>query len=151
MSVPQRSNASTQSLGPQNSVWLNLTGGAAFLNAYTGTGIPAAPAAQYIVTDGLNGAIMWEIIENNVAGGATVTIEGSYDPVVGNWYNLGYYTIVSAGTTQTSLSRAQGALSITQNKQYVLQTLDAYPYMRAYVSANASNASLTVNVYGLAC
>jgi hypothetical protein len=116
-----------------------------FFTAYTGTGVPASPVPQYLVTDGYNGAIYFEIVENNVAGGATVTPQGSFDSI--NWYSLGFYLIVSAGTTQTTLARAIGAQGINQNTRYVFQILDAYPFMRVSVTANGSTASLTAKMY----
>lgn len=127
-----------------------------YWNAYTGATFPAATVAPlFINTGGMNGAIMFEIVENNVAGSSSVIIEGSFQNAVttagsGLWYPLGYYVIVSAGTTGTSLSRAQGTLAISQNSRYVLQVLDAYPYMRARCTANGSSASLSINVYALA-
>jgi hypothetical protein len=127
-----------------------------FWNAYTGTTLPAATVgAQFLNTSGMNGAIMFEIVENNVAGSASVIIEGSFQNTAGLtassalWYALGYYVIVSAGTTQTTLTRSQGTLAISQNSRYVLQVLDAYPYMRARCTANGSSASLSINVYSL--
>lgn len=126
-------------------------------NAYTGTVIPAATvAAPFVNTGGMNGAIMFEIIENNVAGGASLILEGSFQNTLGLtassvlWYPLGYYVVVSAGTTGTTLTRAQGTLAIAQNSRYVVQVLDAYPYMRARLTANASSASITLNAYALA-
>ena len=125
--------------------------------AYTGTVIPAATvAAPFVNTGGINGAIMFEIVENNVASGASVIIEGSFQNTVGLtasnavWYALGFYPIVTAGTTQTTLTRTQGAIAITTNTRYVWQVLDAYPYVRARLTANASAASISVNVYALA-
>jgi hypothetical protein len=127
-----------------------------FWNAYTATTIPSATVgAQFLNTSGMNGAIMFEIVENNVAGSSSVIIEGSFQNTAGLtassalWYPLGYYVIVSAGTTGTTLTRSQGTLAISQNSRYVLQVLDAYPYMRARVTANGSSASLTVNVYAV--
>lgn len=128
----------------------------AFWVAYTGTTLPAATVGpQWLNTSGMNGAIMFEIIENNVAGGASLIIEGSFQNTVGLtgssalWYPLGFYPIVTAGTTQTTLTRTQGTQAITTNQRYVWQVLDAYPYVRARLTANASSASLSVNVYSL--
>ena len=128
------------SLGQQNALVQN------FFTAYTSTGIPTG--ANYVQTSGYNGTIMWEVVENNVAAGATVDLQGSFDGT--NWYDCGFYIIVTAGTTNTTLSRTKGATAVAQNSRYVWQQLDAYPYTRANVAANASNASLTVNVYAVA-
>jgi hypothetical protein len=120
-----------------------------FFDKYTSTGVPAAATnPQYIITDGVNGGLYWEIYENNVAAGGSVIIEGSFDSV--NWYALGFYPIVSAGTTQTAPGRTSGTQAIAQNSRYVWQVLDAYPYNRARVTANASSASLTAKIYGMA-
>ena len=74
-----------------------------FWNAYTGTTIPSATVgAQFINTAGMNGTIMFEIVENNVAGSASVIIEGSFQNTAGLtgssvlWYPLGYYVIWSS-------------------------------------------------------
>jgi hypothetical protein len=117
-----------------------------FLNAYTSTGVPTG--VPYVVTAGYNGTIMWEIVENNVAGGATIDLQGSFDGA--NWYDAGFYIVVTAGTTNTTLARSKGATAVAQNSRYVWQQLDAYPYTRANVAANASSASLTVNCYAVA-
>lgn len=138
-------------LGRQNPVVLNVW------NAYTGTVGPAEPSVWpgYIDTIGLNGTIMFEIVENNVASGASVILEGSYQNTTGLgassalWYAVGFYPIVTAGTTQTTLTRTQGTIAITTNTRYVWQVLDAYPYMRPRLTANASSASITINVYAL--
>lgn len=140
--VPGNSNLAQQS----------STGVVSVFTAYTGTGIPGSAAnpivlPQFFVVDGFNGALMLEIVENNVAGGATVTPQGSFDKT--NWYSLGFYLIVSAGTTQTTLTRSIGAQSITQNTRYVLQVLDAFPYLRVNVIANGSSASLTAKLYAV--
>lgn len=128
----------------------------AFWVGYTGTTLPAATVGpQFLSVGGINGAIMFEIIENNVASGASLIIEGSFQNTAGltgsnaAWYALGFYPIVTAGTTQTTLTRTQGTQAITTNTRYVWQVLDAYPYVRARLTANASNASISVNVYAL--
>ena len=129
----------------------------AFWVAYVGTTLPAATVGpQFLNTGGVNGAIMFEIVEGNVAGGASLIIEGSFQNSAGLtassalWYPLGFYPIVTAGTTQTTLTRTQGTIAISQNSRYVWQVLDAYPYVRARLTANASAASISVNVYALA-
>lgn len=134
-----------ESGGPQNSLLLYL---------YTGvwSGSPTAPAAAtlpaivcpWIEVDGYNGTIMVEVAENNV-GGATLHLEGSYDG--SNWYALGYYTIVSAGTSQATLTRSVSTITVVQNDRYLYQILDAYPLIRA--RASASTGSLTVGVYAV--
>ena len=128
-----------------------------FFSAFTGTQVPASTVGPaFINTSGLNGAIMFELIENNIAGSGQITLEGSFQNTAGLtgssalWYPLGYYTIVSNGTTSDTLTRAHAAITLTQNGRYVLQVLDAYPYMRARVNSNGSSASLTVNVYSMA-
>lgn len=128
-----------------------------FFDQYTGAGGSGAPtyaqvSAGYISTDGFNGFVYWNLWENNVAGSGAIIVEGTDDlaPLSGIgaiWSPVGYYTIVSAGTTQTTLTRAQGAVTLTQNKLTRLQCLDAYQYMRARVTSNASSASLTALMY----
>jgi hypothetical protein len=140
MPFPTITTPSEHNLGRQNPLYQN------FLTAYTSTGVPTS--TPYVITGGFNGTIMWEIVENNVAGGATIDLQGSFDGT--NWYDCGFYIIVTAGTTNTTLSRTKGATAVAQNSRYVWQQLDAYPYTRANVAANASNASLTVNVYAVA-
>ena|ERR1035437_3605214 len=114
------------------------------LNAYTGTWTTTAPttasgvnsAAPYVVTDGIDGAIMLYVVENNV-GAATLNIEGSFDNV--NWAAIGYYTIVSNGTAEATLTRSVSTFAQTQNHFSVFQILDAFPLMRVRPSANTGS------------
>lgn len=140
MPVSQTQLPGIYNAGRQNSVYQNN-----FWNGYTGTTIPTNSA--FFVTDGLNGVIMVEIVENNVAGGASLIMEGSMDNA--NWYAMGFYPVVTAGTTQTTLTRSQGTQAISQNSRYVWQVADAYPYLRARLTANASSASLNLTIYGM--
>ena len=131
-------------LGRQNQVSLNI------VSAYTGVAAVVGPAS--FDSSGLNGAIMLELVENNVAGGLSVIVEGSFQNAAATaalWYAVGYYPIVAAGTTGTTLTRSQGTLAIAQNSRYVWQLLDAYPNLRVRVTANASSASLSVNLYAI--
>ena len=129
-----------------------------FFDQYIGAGGSGAPTYQntagYLSTDGYNGAIYWDLWENNVAGSGAIIIEGtdlltvkaaSYSGAL--WVPVGYYAIVANGTTGTSLSRAATAVTLTQNTLTRLQMLDAYPYMRARVTSNASSASLSAALY----
>jgi hypothetical protein len=121
------------------------------VTAYAGVAAVVGPAA--INTSGLNGTIMFEIVENNVAGGLSVVVEGSFQSAAATaalWYGVGFYPIVTAGTVQTTLTRTTGTQAISQNSRYVWQVLDAYPNMRVRVTANGSSASLTVNLYAIA-
>jgi hypothetical protein len=121
------------------------------LNAYTGTwtstGTPSTTsgvnsASPYAVSDGIDGAIMAYIIENNV-GTATLNIEGSYDGKL--WFAVGYYTVVAASTSQATLTRSVSSLAVVQNTAYVLQLLDAYPLVR--IRPSASTGSISAGFY----
>ena len=140
-----------------------------FFDQFTGTGTPTTnasnqgfTAAGYVITDGCNGAIYWDLWENNVAAGGAVIIEGAplltipsgamagaAGSVNTQWVPVGYYTIVAGGVAQTSLARAQGAVTLVQNTLTRLQVLDAYPFMRARVTANGSSASLSASLYAV--
>ena len=138
-------NATEVNLGRQNQIALNV------VTAYVGGAAVVGPA--FVDTSGLNGCIMVELVENNVAGSMAVTVEGSYQNAAATnalWYAVGYYTIVSNTTVEDTLTRAHAAITLTQNGRYVLQVLDAYPNLRVRVTSNASNASLTANLYGVA-
>lgn len=131
-------------LGRQNQLAQNV------VTAYTGVAAVVGPT--YLDTSGINGAIMVELVENNVAGSMAVTVEGSFQNALATnalWYAVGYYTIISNTTGSTSLSRAIAAITLTQNGRYVLQVLDAYPNLRVRVTSNASSASLTANIYAV--
>lgn len=128
-------------LGRQNQLAQNI------VTAYVAG---AAVVGAVIDTSGLNGAIMVELVENNVAGSLAVTVEGSFQGAAATnalWYAVGYYTIVSNTSVQDTLTRAHAGITLTQNGRYVLQVLDAYPNLRVRVTSNASNASLTANLY----
>ena len=118
-----------------------------FFAAYTGATQPAAPAPQSIVTDGVATWSAWELVENNVAGGATITIQGSFDNT--NFYPVMYIARVTAGTTSNTNTLVAATFAVSQNSRNVLVIQDYYPYMKALVTANASNASLTAKYYGL--
>lgn len=129
-------------------------------------------ALGWVSSDGVNGYISWTLWENNVAASGAIIIEGtdvagaSTDSTPANtqpgtpysgsamsgalWVPVGYYTIVANGVTQTTLTRAQGAVTLTRNTVTKLQILDAYPYLRARVTSNASSASLSALMFGMA-
>ena len=83
-----------------------------FFDQYTGgAGTPTQQTNGYLSTDGFDGSIKWELWENNVAAGGSIIIEGSIDlddvgAANAHWYPVGYWTLVSNGTGETSLSRA---------------------------------------------
>ena len=156
-----------RNLGRQSSVYQF------FFDQYTGAaGVPTSGASAksftsvgYLLTDGINGAIYWDLFENNVAAGGAIIVEGAdilpaavpsgaLQGAAGSantvWVPVGYYTIIAAGVAQATLTRAVTAVTLTQNTLTRLQILDAYPYMRARVTANASSASLSALVYGIA-
>lgn len=144
-----------QNLGRQNS------NGVLFFDQYKGAGGSGAPTysvtAGYIPTDGFNGAIYWDLWENDVAGSGAIIIEGTDLLTVSAaaytgalWVPVGYYTIVANGTTGTTLTRAASAVTLTTNTLTRLQCLDAYTYMRARVTSNASSASLSAYCYMVA-
>lgn len=126
-----------------------------FFDQYVGAGGAGAPTYQntagYIVTDGINGALYWDLWENNVAASGAIIIEGCNNLAPAGhaafWSPVGYYTIVANGTTGTSLTRAAIAVTLTQNTLTRLQILDSYAYMRARVTSNASSASLSAQMY----
>jgi hypothetical protein len=131
------------SLGRQNTAYT------VFFDQYVGgAATPTTVAAGYLLSDGINGALYWNLWENNVAGSGAILIEGTDDLV--HWSPVGYYTIVANGTTSDSLSRAHAAVTLTQNTFTRLQMLDAYRYMRARVTSNGSSASLSAAMWGVA-
>ena len=154
---------SVYNLGAQASVFQG------FFDQFTGTGTPTTAsnnsgytAAGYVLTDGVNGAIYWDLWENNVAGAGAIIIEGAPFLTVPSgalagaagstttqWVPVGYYAIVANGVTATTLARAITAVTLTQNTLTRLQVLDAYPYMRARVTSNASSASLSARIYAV--
>lgn len=135
----------------QTTNWSDITQGGSGVDteysAYTGTwvitGSPTGNVKPYWNADGVK-TLMLQIVEGNV-GTATVNVEGSYDSA--HWWAIGYYTIVSAGVAQATLTRAVAALAVAQNSSYVLQLLDVYPLIRARPSANTG--SLTAGLYAL--
>ena len=156
-----------KNLGRQSSIYHS------FFDQYTGgAGVPTSGASAkgftalgYEYTDGVNGAIYWDLFENNVAAGGAIIIEGAdllpaavpsgaLQGAAGSantvWVPVGYYLIVSNGVAQATLTRAITAVTLTQNTLTKLQILDAYPYMRARVTANASSASLSALMYAIA-
>lgn len=143
-----------------------------FFDQYTGaggSGAPIYPSAKaynangYAAGDGYGGLLYWDLWENNVAGSGAIIIEGTDlagvtpgSAYAGSafsgaiWVPVGYYAIVANGVTATTLTRAQGAVTLTQNTLTRLQILDAYAYMRARVTSNVSSASLSALLYGIA-
>lgn len=139
-------------LGRQNTLY------AVFFDQYTGAGGSGAPtyaqvSAGYLSSDGINGALYWDLWENNVAGSGAIIIEGTDDLAPAGhaafWSAVGYYAIVANGTTQTTLTRAATAVTLNQNTYTRLQILDGYRYMRARVTSNGSSASLSAAMYGV--
>lgn len=104
-------------------------------NAATANGNGVAPD-----TSGFAGAQMIEIAETG-GGTATVTIQGSFDGT--NWYSVGYQQVDATA----SPARATGGISVLANSRHVYQVLDAYPQLRAPVSAVAGGANVTVKSY----
>jgi hypothetical protein len=131
-----------------------------FFDQYVGAGGAGAPTYQntagYISTDGYPTAQYWYLWENNVAGSGAIIIEGC-DLInvpsgsrAANWQPVGYLPTVANGTTATTLTRVQGtAVTLTQNTVTKLQVSDFYRFMRARVTSNASNASLSAAFYGI--
>jgi hypothetical protein len=125
-----------------------------FFDGYTGgAATPTTVALGYLLSDGINGALYWDLWENNVAGSGAIIIEGT-DEIAETgetqfWSAVGYYAIVTNGTAQSTLTRAVTAVTLTQNTLTRLQMLDAYMFMRARVTANGSSASLSAAMYGI--
>jgi hypothetical protein len=132
---------------------------ALFFDQYIGAGGAGAPTYQntlgYLSTDGWPTAMYWDLWENNVAGSGAIIIEGTDQLAYASgatvvWQAVGYYPVVAAGVTATTLTRVQGtAVTLTQNKPTRLQVLDFYRFMRARVTSNASAASLSAAFYGI--
>lgn len=144
--MPSTALGNVVNLGVQQTVQIM------FFDQYTGAAAtPTTVSNGYIVTDGINGGLYWDLWENNVAAGGAIIIEGCNNLAPAGhaafWTPVGYYTIVANGTTGTSLTRAAIAVTLTQNTLTRLQMLDAYAYMRARVTANSSSASLSAQMY----
>lgn len=130
-----------------------------FFDQYVGAGGAGAPTYQntagYLSSDGITGALYFDLWENNVAGSGAIILEGTDNvaPPTGShaafWTPVGYQAVVANGTTGTTLSRAQGAVTLTQNTLTRLQVLDFYRFMRARVTSNGSSASLSAAMYGI--
>jgi hypothetical protein len=130
-----------------------------FFDQYIAAGGAGAPTYQntlgYLSSDGITGYLYWDLWENNVAASGAIIIEGTDNiaPPAGShatfWSPVGYYAEVANGTTGTTLARAQGAVTLTQNTLTRLHVLDFYKFMRARVSSNASSASLSAAMYGV--
>lgn len=135
--MPVVTQVSTHAIGAQDSALILPNRG----NPITDTG-----SNNVFVTDGYNGVQMLELVEGNVGGLITVAIQGSFDGQNGsNWYAVGYYRVDGQAVLTRAVATVGSPFSIAQNNTYVLQLVDAYPYVRLNFVTN--NGSVTARIY----